>query len=48
MSNLYSTKQKIALAYNIAQNSFGNMNTLASSDPLFTILKRIENKYLKK
>jgi hypothetical protein len=47
MAHLYSTKQKIALANNIIQNSCGNKDYSGYNDQLFKILRKIEKKYLK-
>ncbi len=48
MANLYSTKQKIALADGVIQHACGNKTSLGYNDPLFTILHKVERKYLKK
>lgn len=47
MSNLYSTKQKIAIANNIINHIYGNNSTLDYNDPILTKLHKIEKKYRK-
>lgn len=47
MSNLYSTKQKIAIANSVIEHACGNKTTPGYDDPIFPKLHKIEKKYLK-
>ncbi|HLX53344.1 MAG TPA: hypothetical protein VKR58_05360, partial [Aquella sp.] len=47
MSNLYSTKQKIAIAINVIKHSYGNNSTLDYNGPILTQLHKLEKKYRK-
>ncbi|MCC2644225.1 MAG: hypothetical protein K0R94_3 [Burkholderiales bacterium] len=47
MSNLYSTKQKIAIANSVIEHACGNKTSLGYNDPIFTKLHKIEKKHLK-